>query len=40
MGAAGVCGPCVFGCISVIAVYGVFVWDCRGLGLCKVGTIG
>jgi hypothetical protein len=30
---------CVFGCISVV-VAGVFVRDCRGLELCKIGTVG
>jgi hypothetical protein len=29
----------VFGCISVV-VQGVSVRDCRGLGLCTVGTVG
>jgi hypothetical protein len=31
---------CVFGCISVVVVEGVCVRDCRGLGLCAVGTVG
>jgi hypothetical protein len=39
MGAAGFCGPCVFGCISVV-VEGVCVRDCRELGLCAVGRVG
>jgi hypothetical protein len=30
----------VFGCISAIAVEGACVTDCRGLGLCTVGTVG
>jgi hypothetical protein len=29
----------VFGCISVV-VEGACVWDCRNLGLCKVGIVG
>jgi hypothetical protein len=29
-GAAGFCGPCVFGCISVVVVEGACVRDCRG----------
>jgi hypothetical protein len=28
------------GCISVIVVKGNCVRDCRGLGLCTVGTVG
>jgi hypothetical protein len=31
---------CVFGCISVVAVEGVCVRDCRGLGLCTVDIVG
>jgi hypothetical protein len=31
---------CVFGCISVVVVYGACVKNCRGLGLYKVGTVG
>jgi hypothetical protein len=27
-------------CISVVVVEGTCIWDCRGLGLCLVGTIG
>jgi hypothetical protein len=30
---------CVFGWISVV-VEGACVRDCRGLGLCTVGTVG
>jgi hypothetical protein len=30
---------CVFGCISVVVVVGVFVRDCRGLKLSKIGTV-
>jgi hypothetical protein len=31
---------CVFGYISVVVEEGVYVRDCRGLGLCKVGIVG
>jgi hypothetical protein len=31
---------CVFGYISVVVEEGICVKDCRGLGLCKVGTVG
>jgi hypothetical protein len=31
---------CVFGCISVVVLDGACVRDCRGLGLCTVGTVG
>jgi hypothetical protein len=31
---------CVFWYISVVVEVGVFVRDCRGLGLCKVGIVG
>jgi hypothetical protein len=31
---------CVFGYISVVAVEGICVRDCRVLGLCTVGTVG
>jgi hypothetical protein len=30
----------VFGCISVVVLDGACVRDCRGLGLCTVGTVG
>jgi hypothetical protein len=30
MEVAGFCGPCLFGCISVVIVEGVCVRDCRG----------
>jgi hypothetical protein len=30
----------VFGYISVVVVEGVFVRDCRGMGLCAIGTVG
>jgi hypothetical protein len=40
-GAAGVLWPlCVFGCISVVALEGSCVRDCRGLGWNTVGTVG
>jgi hypothetical protein len=28
----------MFACISVVVVKGAYVRDCRGLGMCKVGT--
>jgi hypothetical protein len=31
---------CIFECISVVEVEGVFVRDCRGLWLYTVGTVG
>jgi hypothetical protein len=31
---------CVFGCISIVVAEGICVKDCRGLGLCAVGTVG
>jgi hypothetical protein len=31
---------CVLGFISVVVVEGACVQDCRGLGLCTVGTVG
>jgi hypothetical protein len=41
IGASGVLWPlCVLGCTSVVVVWDVCVRDCRGLGLCKVGTVG
>jgi hypothetical protein len=30
----------MFGCVSVVAVEGVCVRDCRGLQLCIVGIVG
>jgi hypothetical protein len=39
LGTAGFCVPCVCGCFPVVVVEDVYVRDCRGLGLCKVGTI-
>jgi hypothetical protein len=30
---------CVFGCISTVVVEGSCVRDCRGLGVCIVGTV-
>jgi hypothetical protein len=33
-------GGCMFGCIYVIVEEGVCVRDCKGLGLCIVGTVG
>jgi hypothetical protein len=30
---------CLLGCSSVVVVEGVCVRDCRGMGLCTVGTI-
>jgi hypothetical protein len=30
---------CVFGFISVVAVEGACVRDCRGLGFCIAGTV-
>jgi hypothetical protein len=38
--AAGFCGPCVFGCISVVVVEVACVRNCRDLGLSKVGIVG
>jgi hypothetical protein len=40
MGAFEFCGPCVFGCISIVVTETACVRDCRGLGLCTVGTVG
>jgi hypothetical protein len=34
------CGPCVFGCISVVVVEGACARDCKGLGMCNVGIVG
>jgi hypothetical protein len=31
---------CVFGDSSIVVVEGACVRDCRGLGVCTVGTIG
>jgi hypothetical protein len=33
-------GVLVFGCISIVVVEDVCVRDCRGLGLCAIGTVG
>jgi hypothetical protein len=30
----------VFGCSSTVVVQSVCVKDCRGLGVCKVRTVG
>jgi hypothetical protein len=31
---------CVLGCISTAVMEGACVRNCRGLGLCMVGTVG
>jgi hypothetical protein len=33
------CGPCVFGCVSVV-VEGACARGCKGLGMCNVGIVG
>jgi hypothetical protein len=40
MGAVGICAHFVFGFISTIVMEVAYVWDCRGLRLCTVGTVG
>jgi hypothetical protein len=31
---------CMLGCISAVVVEGACIKNCRGLGLCIVGTVG
>jgi hypothetical protein len=39
VGAAVFVSLFLFVCISVVVKEGVYVKDCRGLGLCKVGIV-